>query len=161
MLAILRMLYYFFSCILHLASFWAFHIKLLAFIFEMTQYLFICEESLIFFAFGVRTAFKSDFHHDVFEFKVCSSEFGFLITCRALIALILIHTPPAIERVTVLTADRVIHNHCAYWTAPLLLGFLLCKLNKLKVFKEFLICGLESMLLKVFLLFHYNIIVFI
>ena len=91
--------------------------------------MFICEESLIFLTFDVWTAFKSDFHHDVFEFKVGASEFRLLIARRALVVQIFTNTPPAIERVAVLAADWVINEHCADGTAPLLLVLLICKLH--------------------------------
>lgn len=136
------MLCYLFFSILYLTSLGAFHYELLTFSLKMSQYLFISEKILICVTFDVRTTFKSNFHHDIFQFQVCCPEIGLLITSRAFIVQSLTHTTPAIEGVTVLTADRVIHEHCANWTTPFLLIYFVCKLHKLKVFKQFLICRL-------------------
>lgn len=85
----------------------------------MNQYLFICEESLTFVALGMRAPLKSDFHHDIFEFQIDAPEIRLLIAGRTLTVQSVTHTPPAIEWVTVFTADWVINEHCADWAAPL------------------------------------------
>ncbi len=119
MLTALHMLFYLFSPIFQLAPFRTFHFKLLAFLLEMNQYLFICEESLTFVALRMRAPLKSDFHHDIFEFQIGAPEIRLLIAGRTLTIQSVTHTPPAIERVTVFTTDWVINEHCADWAAPL------------------------------------------
>jgi hypothetical protein len=142
MRAVLQMLFHLFSSIFKLATFRTVHFELLAFILEMSQYLFICEENLVFLTLDMRTPLESDFHHDIFEFKVGSPEIRLLIARRTFIVQCVMHAPPAIEGVTVFATDRVINDQCADWTAPLLLVFLIYKLYKLKVFEDFFVCGL-------------------
>lgn len=129
MSTVVNMLFYLLFLILHQTSFGACHYQLLAFVLKMSQQFLICDESLIFVTLGMRTAFKSNFHHHIFEFKVGASEIRLLFASWAVVTQIAAHAPPAIERVTVLAADWVIYEHCAYWAAPLLLVFLICKLN--------------------------------
>lgn len=138
------------------ASSWAFHQKLLAISFEVNNYLFVSQECLVFIAVYMGTALESNLHHDIFEFQVGGPKVRFLVARGTSPLKVHLNAFLAVEGITVLATDRIIHEHHTDGTAPLLLVLLVCELHQSHVVVHILVWNFNVLNLLWMFLFFYH-----